>query len=72
MVGSASKQYLRTRSKPVTLCPFYALPRRKKMRFGRTLVSFIGLTVMLLCAELWLVRGLAAPEVSGCFYTLGI
>ena len=30
------------------------------MRFGRTVVSFIGLTVMLLCAELWLVRGLAA------------
>ena len=32
------------------------------MRFGRTLVSFIGLTVMLLCAELWLVRGLAAQK----------
>ena len=32
------------------------------MRFGRTLVSFIGLTAMLLCAELWLVRGLAAQE----------
>ena len=30
------------------------------MRFGRTLVSFIGLTVMLLCAELWLRHGLAA------------
>ena len=30
------------------------------MRFGRTLASCIGLTVMLLCAELWLIRGLAA------------
>ena len=30
------------------------------MRVGRALVSFVGLTVMLLCAELWLVRGLAA------------
>ena len=30
------------------------------MRFERTLMSFIGLTVMLLCAELWLIRGLAA------------
>ena len=41
------------------------------MRFGRTLVSFIGLTVMLLCAELWLVRGLAAQKSQDCFYTLG-
>ena len=31
-----------------------------KIRFGRTLVSFIGLTVMLLSAELWLIGGLAA------------
>ena len=30
------------------------------MRFGRTLVSFIGLTVMLLSGELWLIGGLAA------------
>ena len=30
------------------------------MRFGRTLVSFIGLTVMLLSAELWFIGGLAA------------
>ena len=30
------------------------------MRFGRTLMSFIGLTVMLLSAELWLIGGLAA------------
>ena len=30
------------------------------MRFGRTLVSFVGLTVMLLSAELWLIGGLAA------------
>ena len=29
------------------------------MRFGRTVVSFIGLTVMLLSAELWLKDGLA-------------
>ena len=32
------------------------------MRFGRTLVSFVGLAAMLLCAELWLVRGLAAQK----------
>ena len=32
------------------------------MRFGRALVSFIGLTVMLLSAELWLVGGLAAQK----------
>ena len=32
------------------------------MRFGRALVSCIGLTVMLLCVELWLVRGLAAQK----------
>ena len=30
------------------------------MRFGRTLVSFIGLPVMLLSAVLWLIGGLAA------------
>ncbi len=30
------------------------------MRFGRTLVSFIGLTVMLISSELWLIGGLAA------------
>ena len=30
------------------------------MRFGRTVVSFIGLTVMLLSWELWLIGGLAA------------
>ena len=30
------------------------------MRFGRTLMSFIGLTVMLLSGELWLIQGLAA------------
>ena len=32
------------------------------MRVGRALVSCIGLTAMLLCAELWLVRGLAAQK----------
>ena len=41
------------------------------MRFGRTLVSFIGLTVMLLCAELWLVRGLAAQKSRIVFTHLG-
>ena len=30
------------------------------MRFGRTLVSCIGLTVMLLSAEVWFIGGLAA------------
>ena len=40
------------------------------MRFGRTLVSFIGFTVMLLCAELWLVRGLAAQKSRIAFSNL--
>ena len=40
------------------------------MRFGRTLVSFIGLTVMLLCAELWLIRLLAAQESRIVFSNL--
>ena len=40
------------------------------MRFGRTLVRFIGLTVMLLCAELWLVRGLAAQKSRIAFSNL--
>ena len=30
------------------------------MRFGRTIVSFIGLTVLLLSGEMWLIGGLAA------------
>ena len=40
------------------------------MRFGRILASFIGLTVMLLCAELWLVRGLAAQKSRIAFSNL--
>ena len=32
------------------------------MHYGRTLMSFIGLTVMLLSGELWLIRRLAAQE----------
>ena len=32
------------------------------MRFRRPLVSFIGLTVMLLSAELWFIGGLAAQK----------
>ena len=54
MVGIASKQCLCTRSKPVTL-PFI-LPTAKegKMRFRRTFVSIIGLTVLLVSGELWL------------------
>ena len=40
------------------------------MRFGRTLVSFIGLTVMLLSGELWLIRLLAAQESRIVFATL--
>ena len=40
------------------------------MRFGRTLVLFVGLTVMLLCAELWLIRGLAAQESRIVFSNL--
>ena len=59
MVGSASKQYLCTDSKPVTL-PFI-LPTAKegKMRFRRTFVSIIGLTVLLVSGELWLKSALA-------------
>ena len=40
------------------------------MRIGRTLVLFIGLTVMLLSEELWLIRGLAAQESRIVFATL--
>ena len=40
------------------------------MRFGRTLVSFIGLTAMLLIAELWLIGGLAAQESRIVFTNL--
>ena len=41
------------------------------MRFGRTLVSFIGLTVMLLSGELWLIQGLAAQQSRIVFSHLG-
>ena len=37
------------------------------MRFGRTSVSFIGLTVMLLSGELWLIGGLAAQQSQVVF-----
>ena len=40
------------------------------MRFGRTLVSFIGLTVMLLILELWSIGGLAAQEARIVFSNL--
>ena len=40
------------------------------MRFGRTLVSCIGLTVMLLCVELWLIRELAAQKSRIVFATV--
>ena len=40
------------------------------MRFGRTLVSFIGLTVMLLSGELWLIQGLAAQTSRIVFSNL--
>ena len=40
------------------------------MRFRRTFVSFIGLTVMLLSAELWLIRGLAAQGSRVVFSNL--
>ena len=40
------------------------------MRFGRTLVSCIGLTVMLLCVELWLIRGLVAQKSRIVFATV--
>ena len=48
MVGSASKQYPRTRSMRVTLLLILSTTKEEKMQFRRTLVSFIGLTVMLL------------------------
>ena len=40
------------------------------MRFERTLVSFIGLTVMMLISELWLIGGLAAQEPRIVFSNL--
>ena len=41
------------------------------MRFERTLVSFIGLTVMLLSGELWLRHGLAAQKSQIAFTHMG-
>ncbi len=41
------------------------------MRFGYTIMSFIGLTVMLLSAELWLMGGLAAQKSRIAFTHLG-
>ena len=41
------------------------------MRFGHTLVSCIGLTVMLLSGELWLMGGLAAQKSQLAFTHLG-
>ncbi len=41
------------------------------MRFGRTVVSFIGLTVMLLSGELWLRHGLAAQKSQIVFAHMG-
>ena len=40
------------------------------MRIGRTLVLFIGLTVMLLSEELWLMGGLAAQQSRIVFSNL--
>ena len=40
------------------------------MRFERTLVSFIGLTAMLLISELWLIERLAAQEPRIVFSNL--
>ena len=40
------------------------------MQFRRTVVSFIGLTVMLLISELWLIGGLAAQEPRIVFSNL--
>ena len=41
------------------------------MRFGRTLVSFIGLTVMLISSELWIIGELAAQGSRIVFTHLG-
>ena len=41
MVGGASKQCLHTYPKPVTLLFILLTAKEGKMRFGRTLVSFI-------------------------------
>ena len=40
------------------------------MRFGRTVVTFIGLTAILLSAELWLIGGLAAQKSRIVFAAL--
>ena len=37
------------------------------MRFGHTIMSFVGLTAILLSAELWLRQGFAAQKVADCF-----
>ena len=71
MVGSAFKQCLRTRSKPVTLPFILRTTKEDKMRFGRALVWIIGLSVMLLSGELWLIGGLAAQKSRIAFTHLG-
>ena len=70
MVGSASKQYLRARSKPVTLLFILRTTKEEKMRFGQRYMWFIGLTLTLLSAELWLIGGLAAQKSRIAFSNL--
>ncbi len=41
------------------------------MRFGRTLAWISGITVMLLCVELWLIGGLAAQKARIAFTQIG-
>ena len=73
MVGSAFKLYLRAGlpKTGVTLPIILRTTKEEKMRFGRTVVSFIGLTVMLLSGELWLRHGLAAQKSQIVFAHLG-
>ena len=71
MVGGASKLYLGARSKPVILLFILCTIKEEKMRFRRTLVSFIGLTVILLSAELWLIGDLTAQKSRIAFTHLG-
>ena len=70
-VGSASKQCLRTRSIPVTLRFILRTTKEDKMRFGHALVWIIGLSVMLLSGELWLMGGFAAQKSQIAFTHLG-
>ena len=71
MVGSVSKQYLCTHSKPVTLRFILRTTKEGKMRYKLIprFLLFAGLCVFLVSGELWLIGGLAAQGSRLFFQT---